>query len=84
MDVDVKNNSSSSKLNLVCTSQSKICRSGDTISSTQVHKCENEDGEIPRSVDDFGMVPSSWDVNHSIIWTNVSAVSGVIVDVWSA
>ena len=79
-----ENNSSSSKLNLVCTSQSEICRSGDTISSTVVHKCENEDEEIPTNVDDFGMVSSPWDVNHSRIWTNVSAVSGVIMDVLSA
>jgi hypothetical protein len=46
MIVDGEDNSSSSKLNLVCTSQSEICRSGETISSIEVHKCENEDEEI--------------------------------------
>ena len=73
MVVDGKNNSSSSKLNLVSTSQSKIYRSGDTISFTQVQKYENENEEIPRNVV-FGMMPSSWDANHSGIRTNVSAV----------
>ena len=79
--INGENNSSSSKLNLVCTSQSEICRSGDTISSTEVHKCENEDEEISTNVDDFETVSSPWDVNHSSIWTNVSAASGVIMDV---
>jgi hypothetical protein len=54
--VDGENNSSSSKLNLLRASQNEICRSGGIISSTEVHKCENEDEEIPTGVNDFEIV----------------------------